>query len=388
MTALRTLLLTCSLGQVGCAPIVYELVDTEGSTSPDPPSTSTEHPTSHGDTAGPSCLDGQWNGDESDRDCGGPCPPCGPGQRCKEPLDCLDQQCQDGTCGVLDCQDTGACPPPGPCQRWDCDPKAGCIPVPDDDGAPCIPDDLCILAGECIQGECLGPALDCNKLAGPCRASACNPATGHCEVEWIAEGEPCEDGLACTVGEQCVQGECSGKFDPPQPVLMTDFSAPDGWTMDPPWQIGPAQPSKCADKNADDPFEDHSPGPDQMLAGAQIGGCLPIMPFPPSCLTSPPLDLIDPPGELWLRYWSVLNTEGSPIESRIDVFDGNIQDWTPLSKFPELIAEPVWTEHILDLTPHVGPGLRIRFCHSSLFQGPAVGGWSLDDIRVGPPMCE
>lgn len=387
MTALRTFLLTCSLSQVGCAPIVYEIVDTHDHTTADPPTTTGE-PTTSGGAMDPSCFDGQWNGEESDLDCGGPCQPCQPGQGCKEPVDCVDQRCQEGMCAAFDCQDTGECPPPGPCQRWDCDPKSGCVPVPDNDGAPCNTDDLCIFAAQCKQGECMGPTLDCSKLDGPCRASGCNPATGNCEIEWIAEGEPCDDGLACTLGEQCIQGECSAKMQPPQPVLLTDFSAPDGWLADPPWQIGMAMPSKCSEKAADDPFEDHSPGFDQMLAGALIGDCLPTTPFPPACLTSPTIDMKEFPGELWLRYWSVLNTAGLPMDSRIEVLDGKLQSWTTLAKFTEFTAEQVWTEHAHDLSPYVGPGLRLRFCHSSLGPNPAVGGWSLDDISVGPPLCE
>lgn len=389
MTSLRPLLLACSLSQVGCTPIVYEIVDghDHGSTSTAEP-TGGEPPTT-GDTTGPSCFDGEWNGEESDLDCGGPCQPCPAGQHCKEPIDCIDQQCFDGMCGGFDCP-MGECPPPGPCLRWACDPKSGCMPVPDDEGMPCDADDLCVFAGKCSQGECLGPTLDCSNLATECRASSCNPATGNCEIEWIAEGEPCDDGLACTDGEQCIQGECSSKmFPPPLPVLTTDFSVPDGWSADPPWQIGMAIPSKCSDKGADDPFEDHTPGFDEQLAGALIGDCLPDFAFPPACLTSPQLDVKEFPGELWLTYWSVLNTAGFPMDSRVDVFDGKLQSWTTLAKFPDFTAEKTWTEHTHDLTPYVGPGLRIRFCHSAMGQAPMlVGGWSLDDISVGPLMCE
>ena len=384
MTSLRTLLIAWSLSQVNCAPIVYELDDE--ATTADPPA-STDPPTTGPETMDPSmsCFDGAWNEGESDLDCGGPCPPCGPGQHCTQPDDCADGMCRDGVCGPLDCQGTGECPAPGPCLRWDCDPRTGCTPTPDAEGEPCDAADLCVLAGQCVQGECSGPTRDCSGFAGPCRASACNPATGNCEIEAIAEGQPCDDGLACTFGEQCVQGECSGKT--PQPLLTTDFSAPDGWFMDPLWKIGPAQPSKCAEKG-DDPPQDHSPGPDEQLAGAVIGGCLPNIGFPLSCLTSPPIDVKDPPGGLWLRYWSVLNTAGAPMESRIDVFDAKSQAWNPLAKFPEFTAEPEWTEHVLDLGPFIGPGLRVRFCHLAPGPIPQVGGWSLDDLSIGPPICE
>ena len=399
MTLLRMLLISCSLSQVSCAPIVYEL---DGHTTDDPPFHTTDEPTagtdstepiagtdSTGPKPSPSCDDGLWNGEESDLDCGGPCSPCAPGQHCTEPFDCIEPVCEQGMCGAEDCQESQSCPPPPACQRWDCDPGTGCAPVPDldADGQPCFADDLCIFTGTCEQGQCLGPTVDCSGFDGPCRASACNPDSGLCEIKWIAEDEFCDDGLDCTVGEQCMQGECVA-MQPGKPLLITDFNGPTEWLADPLWQIGVAQPSKCADKLGNDPFEDHSPGFDEMLAGAQIGGCLPTMGFPPACLTSPPLDVKEFSGELWLRYWSVLNSGGGPMESHIDVSNAQMPGWTPLTKFPEFTIEPEWTEHVIDLTTFIGPGLRVRFCHSAFGDIPPIGGWSLDDISIGPPTCE
>ncbi len=388
MSSLRTLLFTCSLSQVGCAPIIYELVDHEHGSTGEPSTTDREPTSSGGEPPEPTCMDKQWNGEESDIDCGGPCPPCGPGQRCEGPLDCFDQVCDAGKCVPGDCQATGECPPPGPCEHWECDPGTGCVPVLADDGTPCESEDLCTFAGLCKQGECLGPTVDCSIFDGPCHASQCNPDSGKCEIEATHEGEPCDDGLTCTVGDTCLQGVCIAEMPPFAPLLLTDFSVADGWSVEPPWEIGPAIPSKCAEKLADDPFEDHSPGFDGMLAGALIGACLPLGPFPTGCLTSPPIDVKEFPAELWLRYWSVLNTAGLPMDSRIEVFDGKIQGWTSLMKFNEFTAEQGWTEHSYELTPYVGPGLRIRFCHSAMGPGPAVGGWSLDDLSVGPLVCD
>lgn len=334
MTLSRTLLITCSLSQVHCAPLIYE-IDERGTSEPSPV-TGADEPTAATGEPPPTCDDGLENGSESDVDCGGPCSPCGPGQRCRGPEDCRDKACDMGVCVPFGCEGQEPCPPPGPCLRWDCDPKTGCAPTPDPE----------------------------------------------------AEGQPCDDGLACTVGERCVAGECTGgKPQPVAPLLATDFSLADGWELDPLWQIGPAKPSKCSEKLADDPPDDHSPGLDGQLAGAQIGGCLPLKGFPPGCLTSPPLVPGDPPPELWLRYWSVLNTAGAPMDSHIDVLDPE-HGWLRVAEFPEFTAEPAWTEHILDLTPFITPGLRVRFCHGAAGPVPAVGGWSLDDISLGPALCD
>src|SRR5688572_25516402 len=53
----------------------------------------------------PTCNDGMRNGDESDRDCGGSCGPCGDGQRCGAPGDCGSKVCKNGVCVAPSCTD-------------------------------------------------------------------------------------------------------------------------------------------------------------------------------------------------------------------------------------------------------------------------------------------
>ena len=45
-----------------------------------------------------SCADGLHNGDETDVDCGGSCPPCAEGLQCNEPSDCSSGNCEGGIC--------------------------------------------------------------------------------------------------------------------------------------------------------------------------------------------------------------------------------------------------------------------------------------------------
>jgi hypothetical protein len=44
------------------------------------------------------CIDNIKNGDESDVDCGGSCPPCGIGQFCNKNADCASLGCRNGLC--------------------------------------------------------------------------------------------------------------------------------------------------------------------------------------------------------------------------------------------------------------------------------------------------
>ena len=399
---------TCLTGQA-CKPLIYEVAgmdsehtgpgDSTGmTTEPTPPGpTDSSDATTHDGTGGPSdpgatepaqtCGDGWQNGAETDFDCGGDCKPCAPGQTCDDPKDCLLGSCVDGVCAKLECMFPQDCAPTGPCMQPTCTPDGHCIVIPAGDGEPCEDDDLCTLKSVCKGGACLSATdVDCSGFDGPCRAGVCNPNTGACLVDWLGEGEACDDGLACTFLEQCSAGECVAKPPPPPPppLLVTDFSVMGGWKAAPPWAIGPAKSSQCSPGKAEDPADDHSPGADASLAGAAIGGCLPTEAYPDVCLESPPVDVMFMEGELALHYWSVL---GNAAQSRVEVFDGKIQKWMPLAIIDGFTIESDWTEHTFDLTPFKGPALRVRFCHAAAGKSEPVGGWSIDDLSIGAPQC-
>ncbi len=397
------LLLACPSGQLACAPLVYEFpgspgddttaatedhdpTDPHGDSDPSPTSTDPPDPTLP-DTGEPgpppTCGDGGLSGDETDVDCGGSCPPCGPGRMCGGPDDCAGVPCVQGVCG--ECQSPADCKPAGPCAKVDCSPEGLCVVFPGGDGDFCDDGDLCTVKDTCQDGKCQGFAPGCEQLDGPCRVGFCNPQTGNCAVEFVADGLPCEDGLDCTQGDQCGEGECvPGQPAGAQP--LTNFNAEDGWTADPPWQIGKAVPSKCAVNFADDPADDNSPDFEMGLAGAAIGGCLPKDPFPKVCLTSPPFDPKGFPGPLFLRFWSVLNNADG-LESSVEILAPKELKWTPVLVFQKFEAEPKWTFHEVDISGLAGPGMRVRFCHLAAAPIAPVGGWSLDDVSVGPPGC-
>ncbi|MBK9752813.1 MAG: hypothetical protein IPO88_04760 [Nannocystis sp.] len=399
--AILAAILTCPVGQA-CSPLVFELASHDGTTqgpgetTGEPTSTTGHGETTHEPPSGPGgpdsdgfdCHNGGRDPGETDVDCGGPCPPCKPGSKCETPKDCELGVCIAGVCDPQQqqCHDIKECPPAGPCEVQNCLPSGVCESTPRSDGEPCDDGDPCTQKDECQSGKCVPFAMvDCSDLNGPCRAGLCNPVTGHCAVEWTSEGQPCEDGDKCTFDELCSGGECLAP-QPKPPALFTDFSLAGGWIAEPPWQIGPAVASKCAIPKADDPGQDHSPSADNHLAGTAIGDCLPTDFFPEACLESPSVDVADYPGELWLDFWDILST-GMTMESRIDVFDGQKQDWVTLIMIPKGFISPEWMHHSEPLDAFKGPDLRVRFCQRSDGKNPPLGGWSIDDLSIGPALC-
>lgn len=393
MTRAGALIVAAALG--GCQPVIYELLDSaSGAGGSTEHGTTTMSPTTGpGSAADPtvtgeppeSCKDGGQDGEETDVDCGGPlCPPCEAGATCAVPEDCASGLCDGGSCAPApQCVESTDCPPV-PCRAASCSPQMQCV-YTDLEGAGCDDGDLCTEGDVCEAGQCKGTAKDCGALDDVCQVGFCNPQTGNCGLE-LLDGQPCEDGEMCTFDAFCSQGVCAGKTFPP--LFFEDFSAPRGWFIDDPWEIGPAAPSACADNGFEDPAEDHSPGPDNMLAGAAIGGCLSDQPLPPeACLTSPPINAMVP-GPVWLTFWSKLSATPGPGGARVEVFTGN--SWQPIfDTMGQSFDEPDWELHTLDISMYKGFGLGVRFCHHVPEPGlPIVSGWSVDDVYVGAPGCE
>ncbi len=86
-----------------------------------------------------------------------------------------------------------------------------CVAVPATKGAPCDDGDVCTHNDGCAAGKCAGELLDCSALDGVCRAGACSPLTGKCQVKLFDDGFVCNDQNPCTVADQCNAGECTGK---------------------------------------------------------------------------------------------------------------------------------------------------------------------------------
>ncbi|MDC0718320.1 hypothetical protein [Nannocystis bainbridge] len=391
LCALRVILAGWALA--GCRPVTYEFVDSASATEAvsETMSSGTDTALSEPPPAPVEpCFDGIINGAETDLDCGGPvCPPCGPGQQCSGPWDCAGGLCEAGLCRPpLQCRVAEDCPDE-PCRQPQCD--GGQCSYVELEGIKCDDGDLCTEANVCIAGACTGVPRDCSGHGGACQQGFCNPASGNCAIELLEDGAPCDDGLGCTFDDFCAGGQCFGK--PGLPILFADFTDPGTWLTDPPWMIGPAKPSACAFNGLEDPAEDHSPGDDNMLAGAAIGGCLPDEPLPmDACLTSPPIELQEGPEPLLLHYWSQISLvplpPRLPASARVDVWTG--KEWLAVFESKnEPFEDPEWTPHAIDITPFRNPGLMVRFCHHHPEPGlPPIAGWSVDDVFIGPPDCQ
>lgn len=122
-----------------------------------------------------SCDDGVLDGDETDVDCGGSCPPCEDDEMCAVNGDCASQACKSGVClGDPACTDEAPCGPSAlACHASACVDFA-CVdePLDDvvcDDGLVCTSDDAC------VAGACLASTPKAVFLADV----ALNPALGH-----------------------------------------------------------------------------------------------------------------------------------------------------------------------------------------------------------------
>ena len=103
-----------------------------------------------------------------------------------------DTDCDDGN----PCTDSGACLS-GVCGSTDVANETKC-----DDSFNCTEDDAC------TDGVCAGLAIDCSGLDQDCIAGVCDPLTGTCEQETLADGVACEDGALCTTSDSCETGVC------------------------------------------------------------------------------------------------------------------------------------------------------------------------------------
>lgn len=339
-------------------------------------------------TGGPSCGDGQQNGDETDVDCGGSCPGCDEGQACTIPADCKTGLCGAGLCVAPECTVDGDCAAlDDQCAKGVCDPDTDtCVAQAANEGGACENGDLCSMNDTCSAGTCTpGQMVDCSEFDGPCTVGECDPDSGSCGLFDKTEGSPCDDGDGCTFNESCMQGNCLAPAGEGA-IFYADFSTAAGWTLPAPWEIGPAKTSPSGTGGAD-PGTDHSPTDDNGVAGTVIGGLESMGVHGPLCLTSPSFDSTDNNGTLWLSFWRHLHSPASAaVVNRIEIWNGIA--WKLVeSGYPAVVNDNAWGFQKYNVTGNAAKDFRVRICVERKQGAPNYAGWSLDDLVVASSAC-
>ena len=128
---------------------------------------------------------------------------------CDDGLFCTENDvCSGGVCSggaARDCSAFG-----NQCNNASCDEGLNqCVSQPRPNGTACEDGLYCTVADQCTGGVCVaGPARDCSTSGGQCSDGVCSETTDQCIAQPKANGTTCEDGLYCTVSDQCTGGVC------------------------------------------------------------------------------------------------------------------------------------------------------------------------------------
>jgi hypothetical protein len=143
----------------------------------------------------PTCTDAEANGQETDLDCGGPCPTCADGKKCNVPQDCMSGTCVEKLCVDPACDD-GVKDGKEP----DIDCGGTCLKKCDDGKG-------CATAADCKNGICNG--------AFTCEASTCTDGVANGNESGVDCGGACTKcaiGQACKGAGDCQSGLCGSKL--------------------------------------------------------------------------------------------------------------------------------------------------------------------------------
>jgi hypothetical protein len=132
------------------------------------------------------------------------------GQACDDGAFCtVGETCNGGACNGGAPRDCSA--EDGQCTTGVCNEGSNaCEPQPANQGDPCNDGLFCTVNDSCDDGACSGATRDCSAEDGQCTTGACNEGSNACEPQAANEGGPCNDTAFCTVGETCSGGVCGG----------------------------------------------------------------------------------------------------------------------------------------------------------------------------------
>jgi subtilisin-like proprotein convertase family protein len=126
--------------------------------------------------------------------------PCDDGEFCT-----VDDVCLQGVCRGA----PNPCEDGNPCTVDLCNALEGrCMHTAAPDLTPCDDQRYCTLGEVCLSGVCTdGYPRNCED-GNPCTQNTCDPALDACASAPIGDGDPCDDGAFCSVGETCQGGVC------------------------------------------------------------------------------------------------------------------------------------------------------------------------------------
>ena len=146
------------------------------------------------------------------------CAPYDDGNLCNGLMACVDETCKLKPGSAVVCDTAGDTQ----CVHNLCDPATGeCALVPVGPGAACSDGDACTKNDVCLDGECVGEAIECDD-ENQCTLDTCDTQAGCVHTPGTA---PCDDGDACTVLDACADGAC-------QPGALVDCDDGDACTAD------------------------------------------------------------------------------------------------------------------------------------------------------------
>ncbi|MCA9520103.1 MAG: hypothetical protein KC609_03990, partial [Myxococcales bacterium] len=121
-----------------------------------------------------------------------------------------DNDAPPGDSSIVECSSNAECgelqKTLASCLAAYCDPASKrCKIKAVEDGTFCDDLNACTVGDRCKSGVCTG-LPKCQ--ASPCQTSSCNPQTGQCASKPLADGSLCDDGDPCTPTDRCVKGEC------------------------------------------------------------------------------------------------------------------------------------------------------------------------------------
>jgi MYXO-CTERM domain-containing protein len=112
-------------------------------------------------------------------------------------------RCADGYVDYPDCTVCPDCSDGNPCTTDTCE---GGACQHEYNTALCDDGSACTTGDRCSQGVCSGTPVTCDDR-NPCTTDSCDAQTG---CQFVPNSLQCDDGNACTTGDRCSEGACSG----------------------------------------------------------------------------------------------------------------------------------------------------------------------------------